>query len=390
MKRNIVFIGILFSLFIILALVEINSPKPIDWKESYSKSEKKPYASYAVFDILQDLFPDKIIEATYQPLYNVLSETAENSTSNYVYVNNAFEPEKNDLIQILNYVANGNKMFVAAKYFDEKFLDTLSISTTYSNKLYDSDCSVFFVEDKYTVYTYKQAGISNVFSKIDSLTSAVLAKNKKDEAVMLKVKFGDGFFILSTSPLLFTNYNLLHKNNNQFIEKAFTQLPVADVIWDEYYKVGRLESKTPLRFILGNEALKLAYFTSLFFLLTYIFVFAKRRQKIIPVIEPLKNTSVEFTETVGRLYFQKKDHKDIAIKKYKFFLERIRSTYNIKTNDIDEKFIQLLANKSGVDIEELNELFDHILFISNQEKISESELLKCNKYIENFYQKTSV
>ena len=58
----------------------------------------------------------------------------------------------------------------------------------------------------------------------------------------------------------------------------------------------------------------------------------KRKQRIIPVITPLKNTSLEFVETIGRLYYQKGTRSGIAHKKIIFFLDFIRTRYNIATN----------------------------------------------------------
>lgn len=49
--------------------------------------------------------------------------------------------------------------------------------------------------------------------------------------------------------------------------------------------------------------------------LTFYTVFeSKRRQKFIPIIPPLHNSSLDFTETVGLLYFNKSDHSNLAEK----------------------------------------------------------------------------
>jgi hypothetical protein len=42
---------------------------------------------------------------------------------------------------------------------------------------------------------------------------------------------------------------------------------------------------------------------------------AKRRQRIIPIIDVPQNTSVIFVKTIGQLYFNKKEHLTIAQRK---------------------------------------------------------------------------
>jgi len=122
----------------------------------------------------------------------------------------------------------------------------------------------------------------------------------------------------------------------------------------------------------------------LFSILLFIFFEAKRKQRIIPIIKPLSNTTLEFTETLGRLYFQYKDHKNIADKKITYFLEYIRTRYYLKTENLDSIFLENLNKKSGVSLEKIETLFKHINFIQRQTTISESDLLELNRKMEEF------
>jgi hypothetical protein len=65
---------------------------------------------------------------------------------------------------------------------------------------------------------------------------------------------------------------------------------------------------------------------------------SKRRQRIIKPLQPNINTSVAFTETVGRLYLQKKDNRNIADKMITYFLEHIRNQYFLNTNQLNDEF----------------------------------------------------
>ena len=50
---------------------------------------------------------------------------------------------------------------------------------------------------------------------------------------------------------------------------------------------------------------------------------AKRRQRVVPIINPLPNTTLDFTKTIGNLYYQEGNHQNIVDKKIIYFLEKI-------------------------------------------------------------------
>ena len=133
--------------------------------------------------------------------------------------------------------------------------------------------------------------------------------------------------------------------------------------WDEYYKLGRSGPRTPLRVILTKPALKWAWYTALIGMIIFVIFHAKRRQRIIPVITPPANDSKEFVETVSRVYLNQKHHKNIAEKKIVFWLDFIRSRFNISTQQLSDEFCLQLAHKSGASKETIHDITTSILNI---------------------------
>jgi hypothetical protein len=111
---------------------------------------------------------------------------------------------------------------------------------------------------------------------------------------------------------------------------------------------------------------------------------ARRRQRIIPVIKPLSNTSLEFTQTIGNLYFQTADHKNIAEKRIAFFLEQLRSTHGINAHHASDETIKTIARKTGNGEEDVQKLFLVIQTIQKKNQISETELKELNKRLDQF------
>ena len=136
---------------------------------------------------------------------------------------------------------------------------------------------------------------------------------------------------------------------------------------------------------MSQPALKWAYFITITALLIYLIFEGKRRQRVIPTIKFTQNTSLQFVETIGSLYHNQKDHKSIAEKKITHLLAYIRTKFYLKTTEIDQEFRNELSYKSGMSIQEINDLFEYISFVQNNEYIAENQLITLNEQVENFY-----
>jgi hypothetical protein len=113
-----------------------------------------------------------------------------------------------------------------------------------------------------------------------------------------------------------------------------------------------------------------------------VVIAGKRKQRIIPIIAPLKNTSMEFVETIGLLYYNQSNHLNLANKKIQYLMEHIRSHFFLQTDILDEIFFEQLADKSKLSIETIRGIFKQIRSIQNTRKLSEKELLDFNQNIE--------
>ncbi|MEO6456415.1 MAG: hypothetical protein ABIN97_20230, partial [Ginsengibacter sp.] len=111
----------------------------------------------------------------------------------------------------------------------------------------------------------------------------------------------------------------------------------------------------------------------------------KRRQRIIPVIAPLKNSSLEFVKTVSNVYYNQKDNNSIAQKKLSYFLDFVRHRFYLPTREMDQNFIEQLSRKSSVPISEITDLVTLLNHIETEDKISDELLLMIDKHIDNFY-----
>ena len=396
MKKDLKYYMILLLAFLAFILYELNKPKALNWEVSLSKRDKNPYGTYVLNDLLSEAMDQNEVRHSNKTLFELADEE---HAGNLLILCKYFAPDEPDLKAMLEMLDSGANIFIAASAYGGQFSDTLNLRTgttllsdsiqnlglVYLGVLEDST-PVRFVNPHLdnTNYYFKKRTATEYFESVDTLQTRVIAQNENGYPVLTITPWGNGNIILSTLPLSFTNYYLLWNQNYEFVSGALSYLPDKDLVWTEYYHLGRQESGSPLRFVLSNESLKWAYYVTLFTLLTFVFFEAKRRQRIIPIVKPPENTTLEFAETVGNLYYNHGDHLNLARKKILFFKEQLRTRYYIQTNVLDNNFYRELSNKTGEDIETVKRLFQHIGEIEARKRISETELFDLSNKLDEF------
>jgi hypothetical protein len=373
-------------------VAEMNRPKPVDWQITLSKEDKAPYGSYILYRQLKDIFPKAVIHSYRQPVYNQVNNTSDSNTA-YLLLEPNLELSGDDINELLNYVVAGNYVFISAAGFGRTLMDTLKYKT---NRRFD-----FEKKDSVTInftnpalhepknYGFTRMTLDGYFSELDTAYTVVLGNNQLKDANFIKIAYGDGAFFIHTAPLCFSNYFMLKQNNARYSAKALSYLPknIKQIYWDEYYKLGPEGSGNPLRFILTNRWLKWAFRIALLTIVLFVLFEMKRKQRIIPVIPPLRNSTLDFVQTVGNVYFNQRNNKNIALKKINYFLEFVRSAFFLTTSQLNDEFIQLLARKTGIPETETSRLVNTIHTINNSEQITDATLLELNHQIDSFYVK---
>jgi hypothetical protein len=377
------------AVFLVLYIIaEANRPKVINWTETLSSNDKIPFGAYIAFHRLNDVFPGARVIPYRQPAYSVIADDSI-SHSSYLIIAPALEFAMPDYDELIKYLKAGNDIFIAAEDFGRIFRKKLGIQTRESDAATLDGIPVNFLSPSLGPAKYYEAGKRTgnvIFSGFDTSKTIVLGSNKKHEANFIKLKFGSGNLYLCANPLFFTNYSLLNPDGRQYASIAFSFVKnTNNIAWDQYYTQGGENDGSPLRLFLNNPALRWAYYICLFTLLAFVLYEVKRRQRIIPIMQPLENSTLSFVSTVGEVYFERHDNLNISKKKIVYFLEHLRVEYNLKTNPLDKEFIENLCRKTGIEPDFAARLVNYINVISAQSYVSNQELIDLNKLIEQFY-----
>ncbi|MBT0608399.1 DUF4350 domain-containing protein [Aequorivita echinoideorum] len=374
-----------------IVITELVRPKPIDWRTSYTSFDKIPFGGFVLFEELNSLFKNAEISKIDEDPYEFLVKNEYEANSAYVFINDNISFDERQLEEILKYTEAGNTVFISSRSVGYVLRDSLGISTYTNYNILENEIKPTFFNSRLQMDSlpkYKKGVFKSVFEDIDTLNTKALGfyaseEKKLDELNFIEVNYGKGKFLLHNLPEAFSNYYLL-KNNGQYAANVLSYIASDKIYWDEYLKTGRKVVTSPMRFVLDQAPLTWAYYVLAGGLLIFMLFKGKREQRIVEVITPLENTSVEFTKTVGDLYFQHKDYSNIISKKITYFLETIRSRYYLNTNEISEEFINKLATKSGNSIEKTQKLFNLIRILKGRSVHSEADLLELNKKIEDF------
>lgn len=380
-----IYFAIASLLLLLYVVVLYNKPAPVNWKPTLSYSDKIPFGTYILYKQLSDIFPAAHIINTNKSIASLFSSKLK--PGNYFIVAKQVKITKTDFDALTKYIAGGNTVFISTINWTGYFKKGLKLETRIEGN--DDNRPLNFTNPllrQTTSYSFDKDINNQYFSKFDTVRATVIASNSAGKATYVSYKIGRGTLLLCTNPELFSNYSLLTPKGASYAERALSYLPAAKTLyWDQYQNHDVVPDMSPMRVFLNNPNLRRAYYLSLFTLFIYVLFEAKRRQRIIPVIEPLKNSTVDFIKVVGRVYYERRDNANIASKKILYLLNYLRETYQLKTNKLDSEFIDNLAHKTGLDASFARDVVNHINYIGNQQKVTDHELIELNNLIEKFY-----
>ncbi|MEO7312160.1 MAG: DUF4350 domain-containing protein [Chitinophagaceae bacterium] len=375
-----------------------------DMTENYLLTSKGPMGLFTAKQIIDIACPDVDVAKNSKPFDEFFKKFNKEHYSKdkniYAVVASGFYPNDEDVDAMVDFVLEGNTLLVAADHFDGGFLDKFHLSYEYVQPVETMLTGNFMVGNTGTqmadsssftkeLYSFFYYSFNRQISRDSSFPSQVLAKTDKGYPTALALKYGSGKLIVATNAHSFTNYFLLTKNNYRYLTGLLAYLPVnaTDITWDTYYN--KLPYKRDKNFssfqeLMKHPALKWAFWLTLLGALLVIIMGLVGVQRVIAIIKPNTNSSVEFGETVARLYLLKKDNKNIAIKMITYFLEQVRSKYYISTATLNQEFADMLAAKSGVGSDKVHLLLRTIDQLQNETMVSDYMLLDLNGQLNQF------
>ncbi len=389
-------------LFAVLFSVELGTPQPIDWSETYAAQDKIPYGSYIVYRQIKELNGGKEIKHQEKTPYLYIDEAEKiaGGKSSLLIITSQGSIDEYEWEKLLEYAKRGNAVFISSEYFNNITLEDIGIRAMQYPKYFSKD-SVLYAKlvnpslkaDRFA-YPFKE---NVTYFEVDTNPDknlTVLGVLNDSLVNFVQYTCGKGKILLHTNPKMYSNMYVLMGNNYKHTFNTLSYLPQQTILWDEFYKEmgensGSVKTGSPLTYVLGQPAFKWAFYLALFGVALFFIFRTKRRQKPIPVIEPLANTSLEFTRTIGQLYFNKGNHADIAAKKVQHLIQFVYTRYYLRFDFENPEFALLLAEKSGVAEKDVRFMYYLIVTVRKTSGLTPDRVLELSKVIDNFYKKAN-
>ena len=384
MNKNYKLFGIISIIVVVLfVLLRLGQPEKTDWRRNYDLREKTPFGLFVFNKEVNHLFKKNVkhTDLSAYDFYKINNK----KPHNILIIQSEIDLES--WFKILQNVDSGSDAMIISDYFHPDIADSLGFNSDYINytgeniiKLTDRKLK----KDSIILEEYSsEQGFPFIKKEHEILGNFEEGEGK---ANFIKINHGKGHLYLHSEPIFLTNFYLLKKGNEKYAQDVFSYLPNRETIWFSGSNKTEEESGSAMRFIYSKPALKYAWFLFLGALILFAIFNAKRKQRIIPIVEPLKNKSVEFVKSIGNLYMQEGDFHDMMAKKAQYFLHRVRMELLIDTQNLDENFAHLLHLKTGKSKEKISEAIDYIKRGQNPyASVMKEDLVKMNALLDEIF-----
>lgn len=394
----------LIGALVLYGLSLLGEDKEQSWDPTWSGKDEAPFGTELLkMAVKEFVSPAEFIVADHSPKRILVDDGWDNQAA-YLFVNERFDPTLAEWAALNDFAERGNIVWIAAESLSELVESTADISLLPpvgggdGLQLSGDSVDIYFTSPNWRAdpFSIPRRYLGRIIpGKKTRLTQQDILMTHSGEYAAVFIPKGEGGICFSAFPRMISNYGLLNPAYERLISGLLSILPeqLQTVYWDEWIKVGNQRRRNdreandgpgPWSFVWQHPALRMALLLSLI-ALGLIFVFqTKRIQRIIPPAPPLSNTTLDFTDTVGRLYFQDQQHIRPGLKRISAFREYLAETYLLPEVFGSKEYCEALAAKSGQDLKKVTILIRTIKKTEKATSLNEDELQFLSEQIDSF------
>lgn len=401
-----------FILILAIALVAIfwfiSQTNSFNWTELYRYQGKQPYDLKLVHDHLENQVGSanfSIQDKSFQS-----QQLPSNSAYVFIGVQAFYDPEEVD--SLLAWVNQGNTAFFAVKALDYdligEFFDSLTCPPILKgNTAYLFDTTVvatllhpaFKGQKANFEYIGYQGPEKYDFGCFDGRLFCPdspyepLGLVQNTHVNFIRIPLGKGQLLAHAAPVMFSNYFMTSYREAAYVQAVLSHINSKEIVWDEYhryphqeYNIGSTgQGSTPLEFILEHKSLRWAFYLILSLALIYLVSATRRRQRIVKLIEPLRNSTLEFVQAMGRLYFLQRNHPTLIQMQMRYFLHFIRERYRVKARTPELIQLDILSQRAAIPKEQIQAIINEYTRLKAYVELSDAEAIAFHKLLNQFY-----
>jgi len=210
-------------------------------------------------------------------------------------------------------------------------------------------------------------------------------------ANLVELPVGRGRMLIFTTPMALANFYLVQPDGRDYAERVLSHLTPGDLLWDAGTRnttTPYQPAESPLRFVLNHPALRMAWYLLLLIGLLYLVFRSRRRQAAIPLLNPKSNQSLEYLNTVAKLYYQQRsDHRAIGEMMREHFMGFLRERFHLRQPGLTEETALRLISLTGIDAASVRSLFRRLSELDSRYEFQDYSLLRLHRELQQFYEK---
>lgn len=390
-----------------------SSSKPVyissNWSKKFQLGDKNPYGLY-LFDRVLDAYQDTVADRQVIYQWNEIdtSKSFLNKPKTFVFVGNYFGLHDNEMDSLMDHVMAGSDLFLSYNSLTENLFGHLFYG--YQMEFdYAETINVYSDTGSYEmVNLYQNDTIAGEWAGFSRLTAI---EDHKPLSTFMELEnfvvfgYGKGRVYLHTTPKLFQNYQLKRKDGFDYTSYVMSYLdPQRDVY---YLELARLsdnigdydvddqtgsegkEDSSYLRLIFSNPMLLTAVLLSILGAVLFVVFRSKRMRPVVPYIEPKKDMTIAFTDTITSIYYAKRNPYGILNLMKKNLYNAVHRYFYIDLSNRKNKEVELLAEKTGIPEKEISELL-MMLETKEASSVSDAFVADAQKRQRSFYRRAGI
>lgn len=413
MSKNTIYIILWFLLGVLVIgglgyLLSRGQKRHFDSSITLGYKDKRPYGAFVAYQEFGRLFPQTPVKLgrNSEAFVKDLNDSDRNQLM--FVLSPYFYPNTEEWSALVRWVRQGNYLVISAARFTQDVKEKLHVElSNFNEEVFagnsvtmdrDDSLRISFARPPYpdtTSYFYPGRRLDRSLVSLDSSFTEVLGVNDYHYANMVRITAGDGAVILQTAPMAFSNYFLLYGDNMRYFDNFWSALPpsvhITKGIWSQYFLYKVQQDQRAAGFwdsilrLLHHPILGPAILALLLLLLVYVLLNLKRRQRIIPEKAPVTNESLEWVKTIGTMYYEKGDHRNLAVKMAQHFQEHIRTRYQTQLDPSEPSSVVRLASRAGVDEPLVRDIATNLRYVHDAPSLTADQLTEWYQLIEKFY-----
>jgi len=384
----LIILGTVFSFY------RLEEVPDVDWNAPDNFESKEPNGSFVFHELVKEYFEDQKL---YYNTKDTVFSNIDTSGALYMRIGGSFSYYNEKVLDLVQFIEKGNTAFLIGNVgISSDSFDYLPKSRygTYDrdsilNFRFNDDSEIEFQYSHYSKnFTNKALLEYRKLNRLGDERTEVLGFCN-DAQIFSRTKVGNGELYMFSVPQYFSNLAATQEGYKEFVNYIFDHIECNTIILDhpsfDRFSKEMSEIESPLEYVLSDKYLSKAYYFLLLSCFLYLLFQTKRRQKAIPVLSRNRNTSVEYIETLSKLFASQNEPTLLIPHIRNYFYHTVKSKYYLEERD--PEFLDNLAKKSKVDKDELAVLLKMLSRDGSSYNFPDDQLVNLHYRVENFYKK---